>query len=185
MCYYNRKDLKLKKVFYLICIVFLSGCGGVHYPYTYNPKSDVFVAVKNNNLNLLQNLISNNVDLNIQDKYGYTPLIESIYGNNTKSAELLIKGGANLDLVNKNGDTALTLAIQKNNNFIVELLVQNGADLNITNNDGNTALDIAQKQFNISLVNFLAQKGAVKSIDTKVKKIEKNTEKKSSEHTFR
>ena len=61
-------------------------------------------------LEALKLLIKCNVDINVRDSYGYTPLMRCIKNNDIESSVVLIKNGANLNIKNFDGKTAVQLA---------------------------------------------------------------------------
>lgn len=73
-----------------------------------------------------------NVDLNAQDRLGFTPLMRAIYFRNTEAFKLLVTSGrVNLNQRGKYDDTALNLAIIKNYQEYIQWLEANGAYLDM------------------------------------------------------
>ena len=106
-------------------------------------------------------LIKIGVDVNLQDEFGNTALIEAVKDNistivkkyNKKCAlltkstnydlvELLIKMGANVTVQNNEKNTALHYTRMED---IAELLLKNGAHTNIINSKGDTPKDTSIK----------------------------------------
>jgi len=82
-------------------------------------------------------LSKENIDLNVQDKRGCTPLIRAISNGNFQKAKLLIKKGANPNLKENRGHTALDIAIlskNKQKQQLIKLLKNYGAITNINPN---------------------------------------------------
>ncbi|KAL3098672.1 hypothetical protein niasHS_000459 [Heterodera schachtii] len=74
-----------------------------------------------------QLLFSPEVDRNICDKDGQTPLIHAVICGHRETAELLITNGANVEKVDNFGKTALNYAIEMNddkgtNNKLIGIL---------------------------------------------------------------
>ena len=79
-------------------------------------------------------------DINAQDNYGVTALIDASFKGQKEIVELLILEGADLNAQDRQGDTALMNAALKGHIEIVELLISNGADVSVKDKSGNTAL---------------------------------------------
>lgn len=73
-----------------------------------------------NKIEIVNFLISKNVNLDIQDTRGNTALMQAIESNYTTIIEALIQAGARLDIENDNHETAFTLA-KKYNLLVPEL----------------------------------------------------------------
>ena len=129
-------------------------------------NQDIFTYVEDGNIQLVKNYIDSGYNLNIQDEYGYTPLIYAILKDNIEIVELLLNAGADIKIVklllnadadvdkqNINGDTALIFAVK--NLEIVKLLLDSGADIDKQNNKGYTALTAAASNNNLEVVEFL------------------------------
>lgn len=104
-------------------------------------------------------LIEVGVDINHQNKYGYTPLHIATYYNYEKILDLLIKAKANLDLQDEDGKTALMFAAENNLITVTSLLVAGDANVNILDNNDDTALLKAIVNGNHEIVDILIQGG--------------------------
>jgi hypothetical protein len=79
-------------------------------------------------------LIQSGSNVNVQERYGFTPLHFATYnGGNLPLVELLLENGANPNIQNMNVDTPLQLAVQSGNKEIVRALLAGGADRTIKN----------------------------------------------------
>lgn len=76
--------------------------------------------------------------VNIQDKYGKTPLIYAAIKGNKKIARLLLFRGANPNICDIHHNTALFWAVQ--NPYLVKILLKKGANPNVANDRGRTPL---------------------------------------------
>ena len=79
-------------------------------------------------------LLSKNVDVNVQDKQGITPLHLSVNVGNIEITKKLLDSKARLDIIGFGG-TPLNWAITMNDNIanqheVIELLIDNGAPIN-------------------------------------------------------
>ena len=77
----------------------------------------IHIAIKNNNMHILENLLLNNAYINIKDDIkGYTPLCNAIENNNLDMCKMLIKNNALID------SNAINLANKIDNKEIKKLL---------------------------------------------------------------
>ena len=70
---------------------------------------------------LLQVLIEAGANVNVQNQWGHTPLMEAVRYNNKDAAVRLLEAGCDVNLRDyKSGDTALHVAVRKNYTIIVD-----------------------------------------------------------------
>jgi ankyrin repeat protein len=84
-------------------------------------------AVHSHNMFLLRLLIENGENVNVQDDFGNTPLIEAVIKGYEDVVELLIKSGADVNMKDKDGKSPLVWASILGHKEIVRLLIRNGA----------------------------------------------------------
>ncbi len=114
-----------------------------------------------NNKKIVQLLLNfSNINVNIKNLEGDTPLHISVYHDHLDIVKLLLTKGANPNLANNNGVTPLHNAAFNSNLEIVKLLVDYGANINAENKDGIVALRDAVKNGHTKIVRFLLEKGA-------------------------
>ena len=94
-------------------------------------------------------------DINIQNKYGWTPLHIAIRRNHKNMVEYLLDKGADIDRVDGVGWTPLMEAIMDNMTELCALLVARGADKSIVNSRGATAGMLVQKFGRQSMVQYM------------------------------
>jgi ankyrin repeat protein len=105
----------------------------------------------------IEYLINLGIDINVQDKKGYTPLMYLIAKSNNITPELvdciklLLNAKPNLDLKCNNSHNCLSIAcinaIKTKDSSIIKLLIRAGANVNILSN------------FNANCMSFLCYKG--------------------------
>lgn len=94
-----------------------------------------------------QLILSGNIDLNAQDKNGYTALHFAAQYKNADIARLLIEKGAKPDLVDGWGNTPLWRALgsSKENVQIINLLLSSGVDPTTENDSGVSVISHVRK----------------------------------------
>ena len=120
--------------------------------------SELIDAVSNSDINTVEKLL----DIDFQDNYGDTALIEATRANwNSDIAQLLLERGADPNIKNNNGFTALILASKWGRVIdTVRVLLKKGADINAITNNGYTALMWASLEGNVDTVKLLLNNGA-------------------------
>ncbi len=113
--------------------------------------------VYNNDIEGFKALIDSLENVNIQDKYGWTPLHLAIRRGREEMVRYLIEEkNANINIQDKSGWTPLMEAIMDDFSNIVKYLVEKGADLTIANKRGVTAPMLAQKFGRVSMFEYLS-----------------------------
>lgn len=91
--------------------------------------------------------------------YGWTPLAYAAFNGHASIADYLIRHGAEIDARSENGSTALMIAARNGHKAVVEVLLQHKADPTLSNENGLTALDWAQKSANTDIAALLRAAG--------------------------
>jgi ankyrin repeat protein len=121
-------------------------------------------AAANNDLRMVDYLISKNADVNgVGGAAGRTPLMAAADYKRTEAMERLLDHGAKADAKNKDGQTALMIACGDAKNASVRALLDHGVDPNVTDPRGETALTIAGDIGEAELVEMLKSKGALRT----------------------
>ncbi len=109
-------------------------------------------------------LIEKNVDVNLSNSKGVTPLFMASQSCHTEIVRQLIRAKADVNVTTKNGATPLIVASQQEACYeIVELLLKAGADVNTSmmwKGNSYTPLKLAEAGNNTIIVNLLNQYGA-------------------------
>ena len=147
-----------------IAAVVLVGCATTQSPVSYlaaphwtSPKPptakapDISInqAVFDGNIEAVKQHLAAGTDVNVKDKFGFTPLHEATGAGHKEIAELLIAKGASVNAKDNNGWTPLFYAAAKTGSGhkeIVELLIANDADVNALSVNGKTPLDWANDE---------------------------------------
>lgn len=87
--------------------------------------------------------IENDVNVNIKNDIGDTPLHSAVYINNNKSIKILLEKGANPNIQNCYGNTPLHYLSIVYHFEQFKKLIEYGADPYIKNNNGENCFDVA------------------------------------------
>lgn len=68
-----------------------------------------------------------NIDINLQDTQGYTPLMTSVNNDEIENAKILIDHGADINTLSTDRHTPLLLAAENDNQDMVDFLLDSGA----------------------------------------------------------
>ena len=133
----------------------------------------LYVAAKNNSIEVMKLLIENGAYIDGLNDQGETPLYIAVVNNALESTKLLIEKGADIDVIPEEGvETPLMIAINNDNDGkehskeLIKLLVENGAniDYKISDKDLDYGLDSRFTPLcyanNIEVVKMLIEKGA-------------------------
>jgi hypothetical protein len=108
----------------------------------------------------VKKLLIEGANVNVQNKFGRTPLHLVASYDYFEIAKVLIANGANVNAQDKNGWTPLHEAAFWGCMNVVKLLIENGANVNAKNKFGNTPLHLASIRGNIEIVRLLLEHGA-------------------------
>ncbi|KAF4678190.1 hypothetical protein FOL47_003252 [Perkinsus chesapeaki] len=89
------------------------------------------------------------IDLNIQDKEGWTVMHHASFMGQSNIIQYLLENGFDIGIKNKFGRTPLHLAAEWDNDDVVKLLLARKADINEPDNDGCTPLECAGEECRI------------------------------------
>ncbi|XP_055954674.1 putative ankyrin repeat protein RF_0381 [Patella vulgata] len=114
------------------------------------------------NANLfLQKLILAGLQINLQNKFGETPLYLATKSNNECAVNMLLETNDScVDFTDRKGITPLMLAAIQNEIKIIKLLHKHGASVNKQNGRGKTSLNFAIRNGNNSTVDVLLKTNA-------------------------
>ena len=93
---------------------------------------------------MVEFLVDKEIEVNIKDKNGDTPLIKACYGNNSLMVKKLLAAGANVNEKNNEGETPLYIVANNHGlSSVLPLLVEAGADLSERNEYGDNIITVA------------------------------------------
>lgn len=149
----------------------------------------LMLAVRENNEQLLEQLILRRARLNVRNRdgdtavrmaafggklpfvqrlveagaevnmYGWSPLSYAAFNGHAAIVEYLLKRGAEINATTENGFTALLIAARNGHLSVVDVLLKQKADPNIASESGETALDWAERTDNSEIAQRLRDAG--------------------------
>lgn len=123
-------------------------------------EGELFVAVRSNDINKVQNLIKARINVNIAMRNGITPLTLASEKSSMNIVGALVRGGANIDAIDKSKMAPLGRASYKGRRNIVDFLCKNGASVDIKGREGKTPLILACENNHPGSVAVLVENGA-------------------------
>ena len=138
----------------------------------YDNITPLNLAAARNDKEMVKFLADKGADINLEDGYGYTPLMKAIDYYNAGLAKNIIDLKPDLNAIcSATGDTSLTYLVNANKYGggadLCYYMIKNGADINKKNKEGNTPLMIAAASYNYGIVGVLANMGADYNIKNK------------------
>ncbi|MBN1482115.1 hypothetical protein EH223_07645 [candidate division KSB1 bacterium] len=135
----------------------------VNKSFDYN-TSTFFKAAQEGNIELLQTLITMEIDPNLRTTDGgSTALIFAASKNLSETVEMLInRYNIDLNIQNDNGNSALMVAIESKAFDVIPILIDKGVDINAQNKEGESALSMIVRliQPSITLESIIGGKNA-------------------------
>jgi len=110
-------------------------------------QTALMVAIENNNMNMVNFLLTNNIDINATDNDKLSTLLYAVFFNNHQITEMLLILDANPNIRDSNGNTPLMLTlypylVDNTNLKMIKLLISYGADPFLFNNEGKNIYDL-------------------------------------------
>ncbi|MGL4624559.1 MAG: ankyrin repeat domain-containing protein, partial [Culicoidibacterales bacterium] len=118
-------------------------------------KLTLLQAVEENNQQQVAQFLQTEIDINIINQDGDTPLHLAVMQEDTTILQLLLKAGANIESENEQQETPLFTAIHYHNAKAIGMLLAKGANVHWQNDDGDTPLHVAIMQQNVATVSQL------------------------------
>ena len=120
------------------------------------------IAIDNNNIEKIREIIEQATQLNILDELinkpdheGRSPLWSSSLKGRNDIVQLLLSNGADINLSNKNGSSPLYIAAQEGHSNVVQTLINNNASIDKAKNDCATPLYVACQNGHLEVVQLL------------------------------
>ncbi|HBD95757.1 MAG: hypothetical protein A2015_04200 [Spirochaetes bacterium GWF1_31_7] len=125
-------------------------------------KIDDFInAAKRNNKNLIKDFLENGFDINTQDQYGFTAILEVAEFGHNDLFWYLIENGANIKIkANENFGIAHAIGLSGNKRML-DYIIKNGIDIyeKVSGGEQNgfSIIEYAKLGSNIEILNVLVQ----------------------------
>ncbi|CAF1331675.1 unnamed protein product [Adineta ricciae] len=132
-------------------------------------QTALFMATLKDRVDVVKFLIHRGAQVNVQNRYGVSPLLLCAESGNQELVRALVEAGADVnvtpqgELAEENllaGQTPLFGAAKKGHVEICEYLIQNGANVNAVTMTGATALYTATEEAHLDVIELLIQHGA-------------------------
>lgn len=117
------------------------------------PQDTQIKTVEQNCADIIALLIEHGADINTQDLFGHTALMDATAKGYSTIVATLIKHGANVNAQDALGFTALMYAVKNKNAEIINVLITHNADVNIQDKTGQSALMLALESINAEVKN--------------------------------
>lgn len=125
-----------------------------------NGNTLLHYAVATNNVNAMLSLLNYDINYDIKNDIGYTPLHYACYNGGVQIAFTLIKGsGTDVNESDNEGNTPIMLAALSGSYPIVRILAENGANLDTVNNKGLSIIDFAIYSKDRAVIEYLMHIG--------------------------
>ena len=132
-------------------------------------QTALFMATLKDRVDVVKFLINKGAQVNVQNRYGVSPLLLCAESGNQDLVQALVEAGADVnitphgELAEENflaGQTPLFGAAKKGHLDICEYLIRNGADVNAVTMTGATPLYTATEEGHLEVVELLIRQGA-------------------------
>ncbi|WP_419198621.1 ankyrin repeat domain-containing protein [Wolbachia endosymbiont of Rhagoletis cingulata] len=123
---------------------------------------ELLTAVRDGNLNEVEDLVSQNANVNTTDIYSWTPLHWATFKDHLEIARFLIKKGADINAADKGpyGKKPIHVAAENNSKDIIEFFLSKGVGINDTDKQGYTPLHYAAWRGRLEVAKFLIEEYA-------------------------
>jgi ankyrin repeat protein len=113
------------------------------------------------NASIIELFCDSNIDLNIKNEDGHTPLMYAAYNGYNETVNHLTLRTKNLDIEDRKGNTLMLIYILKRNQEMINKILSRGAHINFRNQFGITPLLFAiRHELPEDIVHLLVKKGA-------------------------
>ena len=130
-------------------------------------KTPLVIAVRNEDIDEVRELIANGANINGREEDKTTPLFAAVESGNLEIVQLLLEQGAKVNARDKEKQSPLMRLDDDATPNLVELLLRFGAKINLADKEGNTALILAARGVKSEVLKALIDAGADVNIANK------------------
>lgn len=124
---------------------------------------ELFKACENGSSELINRLVQIPKIINIQNQYGWTPLMVAIYNNHKEIVKTLLMNGCDLEITNFKGTTALMYAksafIIHKDRSIIDILLNFGVDIYQKDYQHKSVIEYCMENNEIEVLKIIENKG--------------------------
>ncbi|KAN0012094.1 hypothetical protein ACTFIU_000317 [Dictyostelium citrinum] len=110
-------------------------------------------AARMGNIAIGQYLLDKGVDINAENNYGSTPILEAVRRGEVEFVKFLISRGANLSIGDIDDNTPLHLAVMCEDGELIPILLEAGSPLDAKNKDDETPIQVTEDKDIIDYIN--------------------------------
>ncbi len=140
----------MKKLLVMCSLIFLIGCQTQEGAM----EMTIWQAIEQNDIEAVQAMLGD-IDVNMQDEKGRTPLMYATYQNQVEIAEILIDAGADVNKQDDMLNSPFLYAGAEGYKDIVRMTIEAGADPTITNRYGGVAVIPAAEHGYVDVIELL------------------------------
>jgi ankyrin repeat protein len=143
----------MKNIIAILCILLPA------MVYSQSKNDSLFIAIKNQNIELLNQLIRDGADINYVKESGswlrVNPSIKAVQTQNIQMVKVLIEQNIDINWIDSFDTPALFYAVSNGQIDMVKLLIEKDANLYLKDKQGNDVISIAKKSGNKQLLKYL------------------------------
>lgn len=122
-------------------------------------KTELHIAVLEEQIETVSDLLKRKVNVNAEDDDGNTPLFIAVESGNFPITKMLLVAGAKVNMTNKHNNTPLHVAVEMHDENITKLLLGYGATVNVLNDFNKTPMFLAVQSRKINIIKLLIDFG--------------------------
>ncbi|ORX71041.1 ankyrin [Anaeromyces robustus] len=111
-----------------------------------------------NRLDLLKILVEHNLNIELKDRYGYSPLVIAVHNRNLPIVNYLLNIGADIRQLNRH-IRIIEVMIFHHELDLLKILIEHNLNVNAQDDDGNTLLIYAIRNRQIDIIEYLLKVG--------------------------
>lgn len=155
------KEIWLVVMVFMLSSISMNGCKSKTESEEGKTKStNIHEAAEHGNQSAVKKFLTQGVQVDTTDEYGFTPLYRACINGHKDIAEFLVTKGADVNAKGNSGWTPLFIAAMAGHINVTEFLLEEGAEINAKDNEGNTPLHYTAGNAETDIVKILISNGA-------------------------